>query len=276
MHARGKPLPRIPRGRDARRAARSGHSRSNASSRSSRARAAARRASARSRRRRRPCSRSWQHERAPLRHDRHRRAAEHRQVEPAQPPRGREALDRLAQAADHAPPGHRHPDARATASTSSSMRRASRRSAKSALHRRLNRRATEAARDADVALFVVEALRFGADDQRGARARFPPSSRSSPRSTRSTPLKNARAADPVPRPPVEDARLRGHRAGEREDRQERPRAAAPRCARRCRRGRGVPARPAHRPRRALLRRRAPAREAVRGRWARSCRTAARW
>jgi len=37
-------------------------------------------------------------------------------------------------------------------------------SAKSTLHRRLNRRATEAARDADVALFVVEALRFGAED----------------------------------------------------------------------------------------------------------------
>src|SRR5688572_11881536 len=36
--------------------------------------------------------------------------------------------------------------------------------AKSTLHRRLNRRATEAARDADVALFVVEALRFSADD----------------------------------------------------------------------------------------------------------------
>jgi GTP-binding protein Era len=36
--------------------------------------------------------------------------------------------------------------------------------AKSTLHRRLNRRATEAARDADVALFVVEALRFGPED----------------------------------------------------------------------------------------------------------------
>jgi len=35
---------------------------------------------------------------------------------------------------------------------------------RSALHRTLNRRATEAARDSDVALFVVEALRFGADD----------------------------------------------------------------------------------------------------------------
>ena len=32
------------------------------------------------------------------------------------------------------------------------------------LNRRLNRRATEAARDADVALFVVEALRFGPED----------------------------------------------------------------------------------------------------------------
>jgi GTP-binding protein Era len=34
----------------------------------------------------------------------------------------------------------------------------------STLHRRLNRRATEAARDADVALFLVEALRFGPED----------------------------------------------------------------------------------------------------------------
>ena len=37
--------------------------------------------------------------------------------------------------------------------------------ARNTLHRRLNRRATEAARDADVALFVVEALRFTADDR---------------------------------------------------------------------------------------------------------------
>jgi GTP-binding protein Era len=36
--------------------------------------------------------------------------------------------------------------------------------ARSVLHRRLNRRATQAARDADVALFVVEALRFGPQD----------------------------------------------------------------------------------------------------------------
>jgi GTP-binding protein Era len=35
---------------------------------------------------------------------------------------------------------------------------------RSALHRTLNRRAAQAARDADVALFVVEALRFGPDD----------------------------------------------------------------------------------------------------------------
>ena len=35
---------------------------------------------------------------------------------------------------------------------------------RSVLHRTLNRRATQAARDADVALFVVEALRFGPDD----------------------------------------------------------------------------------------------------------------
>jgi GTP-binding protein Era len=37
--------------------------------------------------------------------------------------------------------------------------------ARSTLHRRLNRRATEAAREADVALFVVEALRFGPEDR---------------------------------------------------------------------------------------------------------------
>ena len=36
--------------------------------------------------------------------------------------------------------------------------------ARSTLHRRLNRRATEAARDADLALFVVEALRFAPED----------------------------------------------------------------------------------------------------------------
>jgi GTP-binding protein Era len=36
---------------------------------------------------------------------------------------------------------------------------------RSALHRTLNRRATEAARDANVALFVVEALRFGPEDR---------------------------------------------------------------------------------------------------------------
>jgi GTP-binding protein Era len=36
--------------------------------------------------------------------------------------------------------------------------------ARSSLHRALNRRATEAARDADVALFVVEALRFTEED----------------------------------------------------------------------------------------------------------------
>jgi GTP-binding protein Era len=36
--------------------------------------------------------------------------------------------------------------------------------ARSTFHRALNRRATEAARDSDVALLVVEALRFGAED----------------------------------------------------------------------------------------------------------------
>ena len=37
---------------------------------------------------------------------------------------------------------------------------------RSALHRTLNRRATQAARDADLALFVVEAGRFGPEDRR--------------------------------------------------------------------------------------------------------------
>jgi len=37
--------------------------------------------------------------------------------------------------------------------------------ARSTLHRALNRRATEAARDSDVALFVVEALHFGPEDR---------------------------------------------------------------------------------------------------------------
>jgi GTP-binding protein Era len=45
---------------------------------------------------------------------------------------------------------------------------------RSTFHRALNRRATEAARDADVALFVVEAQRFGAED-RAALAQIPAS-----------------------------------------------------------------------------------------------------
>ena len=48
--------------------------------------------------------------------------------------------------------------------------------AKSTLHRRLNRRVTEAARDVDVVLFVVEALRFGPED-RAALERIPGSQR---------------------------------------------------------------------------------------------------
>jgi GTPase len=43
---------------------------------------------------------------------------------------------------------------------------------RSVLHRALNRRATQAARDADVALFVVEVLRFGAED-RGVLEKIP-------------------------------------------------------------------------------------------------------
>jgi GTP-binding protein Era len=43
---------------------------------------------------------------------------------------------------------------------------------RSSLHRALNRRATEAARDSDVALFVVEAMRFGPED-RAALERIP-------------------------------------------------------------------------------------------------------
>jgi GTP-binding protein Era len=47
---------------------------------------------------------------------------------------------------------------------------------KTVLHRALNRRVTEAARDVDVVLFVVEALRFGAED-RAALERIPGSQR---------------------------------------------------------------------------------------------------
>jgi GTPase len=46
----------------------------------------------------------------------------------------------------------------------------------STLNRRLNRRATEAARDADVALLVVEALRFGPEDH-AVLEKIPPSQR---------------------------------------------------------------------------------------------------
>ena len=56
---------------------------------------------------------------------------------------------------------------------------------KSVLHKTLTRRVAEAARDMDVALFVVEALRFGAEDH-AALERIPPPSGPSPSSTRST------------------------------------------------------------------------------------------
>ena len=111
---------------------------------------------------RRRCSKNC-NERAPLRNDRHCRAPEHRQVEPAEPPRGREGLDRLPSRRPRAtwsPASSRGP----TASTSSSMRRDAK-AGREAPAPRLNRRATEAARDADVALFVVEALRFGPEDR---------------------------------------------------------------------------------------------------------------
>ena len=48
----------------------------------------------------------------PLRLRRHRRRPERRQVHPAQPPDRRQAVDRLAQGADHAVPRPGHPDAR--------------------------------------------------------------------------------------------------------------------------------------------------------------------
>ena len=130
------------------------------------------------------------------------------------------------------------------------------------LNRRLNRRATEAARDADVALFVVEALRFGPDDH-AVLEQIPPSQRIVAVGQQDRYREAQRAAAAVPRPPGEDARIRRHRAGERQDREEHS-AAAESAARGAARGAGrLSAGPAHRPRRALLRRRAAAREAVR-------------
>jgi GTP-binding protein Era len=67
--------------------------------------------------------------------------------------------------------------------------------AKSTLHRRLNRRATEAARDADVALFVVEALRFTEEDKL-ALDRIPPTQRVVAAVNKIDTLKNARQLIP--------------------------------------------------------------------------------
>ena len=68
-------------------------------------------------------------------------------------------------------------------------------SARSTLHRRLNRRATEAARDADVALFVVEALRFTEEDKL-ALDRIPPTQRVVAAVNKIDTLKNARQLIP--------------------------------------------------------------------------------
>ena len=91
------------------------------------------------------------------------------------------------------------------------------------LNRRLNRRATEAARDADVALFVVEALRFGPDDH-AVLEKIPPSQRIVAVGQQDRYREAQRAAAAVPRPPGEDARIRRHRAGERQDREEHSRS----------------------------------------------------
>jgi GTP-binding protein Era len=68
-------------------------------------------------------------------------------------------------------------------------------SARSTLHRRLNRRATEAARDADVALFVVEALRFTEEDKL-ALDRIPQTQRVVAAVNKIDTLKNARQLIP--------------------------------------------------------------------------------
>ena len=143
------------------------------------------------------------------------------------------------------------------------------------LNRRLNRRATEAARDADVALFVVEAMRFGPDDH-AVLEKIPPSQRIVAAVNKIDTVKHSAQLIAVPRPPGEDPGIRRHRADQRQDREEHP-AAAEGAARGAARGAGrLSAGPAHRPRRALLRRRAAAREAVRADGRRSCRTAATW
>ena len=114
LQARAPAAAAVPRRLACRARRTSSRSRSSAASRSSscaRAGPAASRQRAEQEAAQRACSRSSADMSAPLRHHRHRRAAEHRQVEPAQPPGRAEALDRLAQAADHAAPRHRHPDA---------------------------------------------------------------------------------------------------------------------------------------------------------------------
>ena len=118
---------------------------------------------------------------------------------------GREALDRLGQAADHAPPVT---GILTRAGLPVRLRRCARpadaaRAAR--CNRTLNRRATEAARDADVALFVVEALRFGPEDH-AVLERIPPEQKIVAAVNKIDTREAARRPDPVPRPPVEDAR----------------------------------------------------------------------
>ena len=75
---------------------------------------------------------------------------------------------------------------------------------------------------------MVEALRFGADDQ-AVLERIPAEQRVVAVVNKIDLLKQPGGADPVPRPPGEDAGLRGHRAGERA----RPARTCPSCWRRC-------------------------------------------
>ena len=259
---------RVSRGLDGGRNAASRSSRWNASPRVSACAppAAAPRAAAPSSRRPAISSSCSRHERrrhalrVPLRHGGDRRPAEHRQVEPAQPAGRPEARHRLAQGADHAPHGERHPH-----------------------HRGLPVRLRRPARLPDQARERPEQGPQPPGDRRreglrrgGVRGRGDALRRARPRSAgahtrgaaRGRGGQQGRPGEEFPRAAAaggaaaQGARVRRHRAGFRALGEERAGAAAGAGGTAAGRPRGLPGGAADRPRRAFFRRRNPARKAV--------------
>ena len=202
------------------------------------------------------------------------RPPEYRQVQPAQPPGRREGVDRLGQAADHAPPDHRDPH---HAGVPVRVRRRARPAGAGAQHAQSP---PEPPRHRGGAGRRCRAVRGGGNAFRAGRScragedPAEPAHRGGGQQDRYREAQ--RAAIAVPRPPGENPGIRRHRADQRQDREKHP-AAAEGPARGAARGAGGSIRRTSSP--TATSASSPPSCCARScssRWAPSCRTAATW